>query len=726
MGQRGLNLFLLRIDLQIGNHILFRSIRRGLVYLIPLLLLGSFALLFVSLPIEAYQNCMYRLFGSNWTSLFLFVRDGSINILSLLMVISISYAYANEYNENNDHVSPIMTSAVALGSFTALTGISKTSFAIGSFGPMGLFLAITVAVSASALFTRLYSLRFFRIAGYHNGADTAFNNAASAIVPMTITVALFALIDLLLSTVFHIVNVQVFLSDQMIALFSHISSPFLRAMVFVLLVHVCWLFGMHGNNVLEPVAQKFFALGATANRMDLLQGLPPSHIVTKSFFDCFVLIGGCGAALCLLCAILFAGKHKHQLRLAKLSAVPVLCNVNELLVLGLPVVLNPIFVIPFLGVPMLLTLLSYGAMATGLVPLPSQPVEWTTPILLSGYICTGSLSASALQLVNLVIGTLCYLPFVRLSERLTDAQVQNHLDKVYRAFRRQEERGMASSLLPRQDDVGMICRRLLADLEDDLNTKQLQMHYQPQISYDGRVTGMEALLRWNHRHYGWVHPPLMIALAEESGMIGPLGEWIFDKVCADLAWLHAQGAAAPTTAVNISAMQLEDEGFQSKLAAALARHGIAPCQLEIEITERVALAGSARVYQQLQNTQALGVRLAMDDFGMGHSSLLYLKEYHFDTVKLDGSLVREIRDNETCRNIVCSIAQLGALLQYTLVAEYVETDEQRGILHNLGCDTYQGYLYSPAMSLQQTAQFLLQHSALGSAQHCGDTRMDCG
>jgi EAL domain-containing protein (putative c-di-GMP-specific phosphodiesterase class I) len=195
-------------------------------------------------------------------------------------------------------------------------------------------------------------------------------------------------------------------------------------------------------------------------------------------------------------------------------------------------------------------------------------------------------------------------------------------------------------------------------------------------------------------------------LAEEAQLMHRLGSWILDTACADLKTLSEIGCTSIVISVNVSALQFESAGFVDDVARIMDRHQVAPNNIEIEVTEQIALSSSQGIAERLKALRQLGVRLAMDDFGMGHSSLLYLKEFHFDTVKLDGSLVREILSNPTCCNIIRSIVSLGESLKYSVIAEYVETEEQKLLLHELGCDRYQGYLFSPALPLPQLKQLI--------------------
>lgn len=219
---------------------------------------------------------------------------------------------------------------------------------------------------------------------------------------------------------------------------------------------------------------------------------------------------------------------------------------------------------------------------------------------------------------------------------------------------------------------------------------------------------MEALLRWNHDFYGYIYPPLVIALAEESGLIDSLGQWIFSKACSDISALQKSGYPDLSLSVNVSAAQLESGNFIQRLKETIEKNKMQSSTLKIEITEQTALAGSIKIIDQIDQIRALGIKLAMDDFGMGHSSLKYLKEYAFDTIKLDGSLVRDVSSNPNCRSIISSIVYLSKSLDCSVVAEHVEVEEQKEALFELGCEKYQGFLYSKPLPLDDLTAYLKQ------------------
>jgi EAL domain-containing protein (putative c-di-GMP-specific phosphodiesterase class I) len=298
------------------------------------------------------------------------------------------------------------------------------------------------------------------------------------------------------------------------------------------------------------------------------------------------------------------------------------------------------------------------------------------------------------------------MPFVKLSERVLDIKLKNNMTKVYEEYRKEASQTFPQ-LLERHDDVGRISKSLTAELEFDLQKNNIELFYQPISDYEGNVIFIEALLRWDHSRYGYINPSLIIGLAEEAKLMSLLGYQIFNKSCADFKVMNEAGVDV-ILSVNVSASQLEENNFVESVNKIIHRYGIDPKKLQIEITEGVALSDNERILSQLKAIKNLGVGLAMDDFGMGHSSLRYLKEYDFDTIKLDGSLIRETVSNQNCRDIVSSIVSLGKSLKYTVSAEYVDSSEQKEVLKNLGCGLYQGHLFSPALPCNEIIQYILK------------------
>jgi diguanylate cyclase (GGDEF)-like protein/PAS domain S-box-containing protein len=246
---------------------------------------------------------------------------------------------------------------------------------------------------------------------------------------------------------------------------------------------------------------------------------------------------------------------------------------------------------------------------------------------------------------------------------------------------------------------------LEADLRAAIDREELQLHYQPKVQVgSGELVGMEALLRWRHPQRGLLAPGEFIALAEDCGLIVPIGRWVLHAACRQVrAWRDA-GCAVPRCAVNLSARQLVSETLVDEVAAALRSTRLDADALEVEITESVLMADPERANRTLQGLHALGVHIAIDDFGTGYSSLAYLKRFPAQTVKIDRSFVSGLPDDRDDAAITQAVVAMAHSLALEVVAEGVETDAQLDFLRRLGCDGAQGYLIGrpmPAAQLQQ-------------------------
>ena len=255
--------------------------------------------------------------------------------------------------------------------------------------------------------------------------------------------------------------------------------------------------------------------------------------------------------------------------------------------------------------------------------------------------------------------------------------------------------------------------RLESDLRRALDQHQLEVFYQPQVAFaDDRIVAMEALVRWRHPTRGLVPPAEFIPLAEETGLINRLGDWVLRAACTQLqAWI-GQGLPPLRVAVNLSVRQLLQADFAATVQGVLAETGLPPHLLELEITESTLMENAQETLAALHTLRELGVRLSIDDFGTGYSSLSYLKRFPVDIIKIDRSFVRDIPQDADDAAIVTAILALAHSLRLEVVAEGVETPAQRRFLHALDCDLLQGYLISPPVPAAQFAELVLARQAL--------------
>jgi diguanylate cyclase (GGDEF)-like protein len=263
-----------------------------------------------------------------------------------------------------------------------------------------------------------------------------------------------------------------------------------------------------------------------------------------------------------------------------------------------------------------------------------------------------------------------------------------------------EERNTFRFFEPHMDEEIQQRRKLEMDLRNAIATEQFEVYYQPIVSAQSeKIVGFEALVRWNHPQIGLVQPTQFISIAEDIGVIIPLGEWILRKACMDaMTWPEAVRVA-----VNLSAVQFRSKNLPLIVVSALEKSGLPAHRLELEITESVLISDDETARLALEQIQILGVRIALDDFGTGYSSLSYLRSFKFDKIKIDRSFMKELATSKgKDLEIVKSITTLGRSLGMSTTAEGVETKEQLDMVRTHGCNEVQGYYFSQAVPYKET------------------------
>jgi EAL domain-containing protein (putative c-di-GMP-specific phosphodiesterase class I) len=256
-----------------------------------------------------------------------------------------------------------------------------------------------------------------------------------------------------------------------------------------------------------------------------------------------------------------------------------------------------------------------------------------------------------------------------------------------------------ATLVDRPGEVGSIARVLANDLLQSIKKNELFLEYQPQVDcLSGKIIGVEALLRWKHAIMGRIPPSLFIVLAEEIGFIGEIGLWVCEESCRQIKEWQDHGITGVVMSFNVSVKQLSDPDLPEKIESCILKYGIDPSCMKAEVTESTGLSSDMGHNILLQDIRLMGVNIAIDDFGMGHSSLVYLKQFPVSMIKLDGSLVKDVTVSKISSDIISSISELCKTMDIELLAEFVETEAQAIMLKKLGCHVFQGYLYSPALS----------------------------
>ena len=255
-------------------------------------------------------------------------------------------------------------------------------------------------------------------------------------------------------------------------------------------------------------------------------------------------------------------------------------------------------------------------------------------------------------------------------------------------------------------------RRMFGWLREALDQQQFELYYQPQLELaNGRVTGIEALLRWHHPQLGMLTPDRFIGVAEDTGLINALGDWVLHEACRQMAqWRRRAGWNDLSIAVNVSPVQFRQRQLETSVESALAAAGLPASRLELEVTEGVLMEDSELVLSMVKKLRSRGVRLAIDDFGIGYSSLSYLKRFAVSRLKIDRSFIQELRESADDASIVQAVIQIAHNLHLQLVAEGVADEATRELLVQMGCEEGQGFLFCRPLPAAEIPAWLEQHA----------------
>lgn len=661
-------------------------------------MLGSFALVGSIIPISAYQNFLET---DGWWLLTFFsgIHTIAFGVLGVALMISISANYARLHTT---HIAEILGAVVsALLTYTAFIGLFEGSFEISSLGAEGMFTALFSACTASALYCWLIQRKLFTFRSlYSIGADGNLNRTIVIALPILIVTVSAFLLNMFITNTFKVSGLEGLFNVGIESLFGMIDNNSIKSLLFVMITDILWFFGIHGSNVLENITQSMFY---TPDGALLTTGFA---YLNRTVLDVFVFIGGCGTTVSLLLAVLLFSRRKSNKNLGRMASVPMLFNINELMLFGLPVVFNPSLFIPFILVPLVCMVISLTALGFGLVPEPTETISWAMPIFVNAYKATGSVSGVILQMINITVGVLIYRWFLIRYERRNNTQARRNLNALVETLKRSEDKGEHVALLEMKGTLGSFANSLGQDLQYLLKSPDLfKMFYQPQYNEKGKCVGAEALFRWDHPLCGIVYPPIVISLAEQTGCIQQLEQLIFKIVARDVQVMHHRSVLPGKISVNVTAPTLQEDSFVTFLEELVLEFPEIRNHLCIELTEQTSIIMDDRVLSNLDTVRKMGYSFAIDDFSMGKTSVKYLQSDLFEYVKLDGSLVQNM-NNKRSEDIVSSILQMGETMNFKVIAEYVETKEQKRILEELGCKLYQGWLYYPAIPLYEFLEML--------------------
>ncbi|GLU33650.1 EAL domain-containing protein [Trinickia caryophylli] len=688
----------------------FIAIRRGLALPLPLIMTGAFALLVRYPPSPALQQRLIDAFGPHLLAFCDNLLAGTFGIGALVALYGFTDALTSLHNERNSRHAVNRAIAVIVVTacfFTCIAPDGKTTAIASLYLGEGLFGALVVASLGGYLFIKLSEMRFLRIPMNNLSNDPFIGDTFTVMPAAILTIVIFATLKTIWSW-YGWPDALSFSHAQLDApLASLANNPFFGA-GYESVAQLLWLFGIHGPNALYEIQRQVLAPAGAANLAAAATSATPPFVFTYEFFAAFARMGGSGGTLSLVFALVLAGRAERGRRLALFAMLPALFNVNELVLFGLPIVLNPVYAIPFILTPVVQILIAYAATAAHLMPKTGFAIAWTTPALYSGYAVTGSLSGTLVQALALAAGTVIYIPFVRMAEHLALKREREALVSLLDIAEAPPRSPHAARYIGLAGDPGRLAASLAGDFQIALKTEgQIFLEFQPQVdSRTGRIFGVEALLRWEHPSLGRVAPPIVITLADELDQTDVLGLQILSLACRQRSiWRNALPDDF-VMSVNLSPRQLLDPHFDIKVMDILRREAVLPSMLELEITESTILLPDVNALGNLKRLRETGVKVAVDDFGMGHTSLHYLRLLPLDTVKIDRSLA-DVSRGSVNEHIVKSIADLSRTLNLSLVVEGVETEWQLARLSALGCHRFQGYFFSRPLAGDACLEFVV-------------------
>jgi EAL domain-containing protein (putative c-di-GMP-specific phosphodiesterase class I) len=468
-----------------------------------------------------------------------------------------------------------------------------------------------------------------------------------------------------------------------------IGLSYLQSNVLIIINQLVWFVGIHPSSLIEVSKDAIFTANAAAK-------------YSKHFLDTYAHIGGAGSTFGLIIALLFSQRNQHK-QIAKYATLPAIFNINELLIFGIPIVFNRYLLVPFVIAPIATTSLARLCLELNLIHIDPSQTSWNTPALLSGYLSSRNVNGLILQLISILIAAAIYWPFLRRYDQSLKIKEERAISAMIRELCQPDIN--FSKLLKKQTPLGSFCRRLQRDLRSQINDQYLGMAYQPKMNRAEMLDSMEALVRWQHPSIGNIPPCIFVNIAETDDLILVLGCWINQRCMKDINIFKESGMPQIQVAINISPIQLQDKYFFQDFHDSLKKHSISPQQIELEITESQRLHLTDEILAGIKQLSSQGVSIAVDDFGMGYTSLRYLKSFNVDTIKLDGSIVSDVATSNVAQEIIRSLSSLTQSMDSKLVAEWVENEDQFKMLISLGCNQFQGAYFSMPIKREELIEF---------------------
>ncbi len=695
--------FFIRNSARIEKSHVFNEIVQSFVVLVPIFMIGAFCLALQNFPIPVVADWISNAWGGLLYDGLDLVYDATYGMVAIYVLVVLSFRYSIVLTKGFSSLNVLNTITTIASYFILIAGdiVITTKLELSEAflqdytSAENIFMAVFVAIVATQLTLRISGVMMQRSNAMILKTD--FNHSIKGMLPMIGTMCIFVAFALITRGLTGYAKVGDFFIAVINKPFKMLGQNVVSGALLIFVESIAWFFGLHGANTFRDLTALIFEDGANG-------------IFSKTFLDMYTVLTGSGVTVGLIIASLITVKDREHKKLMGISLIPGIFNINDMIIFGVPVVLNLPLIIPFVLTPVISFFIAYGATVSGLVPNIVNTVEWTTPAIFSGYMATGSWQGAVLQLVIIILSILIYLPFVKLNEQVKNAQYEDKINQLTEMYKEAEKQNKTLDFAKLPNKLVTVAARIGDKLKYDMKRGQITIHYQPQHNSDGRVVSSEALLRWNGDTDKVIYPPLVVAIAKEFRIYDTMTEIIVEEALSDVVRIHDEVGEYLPVSVNIDVEQLLNKTFINWVIGRVKHYGIPEGTLGLEITEQQNLVGASNLTEILDKFREHGIIVSIDDFSMGYTSLAYLQMNQFDYIKLDGGIVKNLDKNERSKDIVDSLISLGKNLGFEVIAEYVENKELQGILEGMGCNKYQGYLYSPAVAIDEYIEYIKQHN----------------
>ncbi|MFJ7684941.1 PTS cellobiose transporter subunit IIC [Peribacillus butanolivorans] len=428
------------------RHLL--ALRDGIILTMPLIIIGSLFLILGFIPIPGYNEFMASIFGDAWMTKLLYPVGATFDVMALIATFGIAYRLAEHYK-----VDPLSAGAVAVSAFLVATPYVKMFTPEGAeiavqvggvipvalMGSKGLFVGILIALFSTEIYRKIIQKNI--VIKMPDGVPPSVSKSFVALIPASIVIVSVWLIRIGIENLHHLNFLEKLgftgttsLHDIITLLLSEplgvLTGSLIGAIMYTLIVHLLWVCGLHGSSILGGVMGPILLTATDQNRLALQAGEALPNVVTQPFFDSIIFMGGAGSTLMFVVMMGLLAKSEHSKQLGKLAIAPGLFNINEPVIFGAPVVMNPLLMIPFVLAPVVLTITTYFMMKSGFIPLTNGTIPpWTTPPIISGFLATGSWKGAFMQVINLAIAFAIYFPFFKLWDK-TNVQLEKGTENI--------------------------------------------------------------------------------------------------------------------------------------------------------------------------------------------------------------------------------------------------------------------------------------------------------